>query len=78
MTHQKKYAIETIVECLNILNDSPVFYTESNGWEGDSLLNGIKIGTTNTAYRNELAMLVHLIFDMTQCTTELPTTIELH
>ena len=78
MTQQKKYAIETIVECLNILNDSPVFYTESNGWEGDSLLNGIKIGTTSTAYRNELAMLAHLIFDMTQCHSEIPTTIELH
>ena len=78
MTQQKKYAIETIVECLNILNDEEIFYTESNDWEGDSLLNGIKIGTTSTAYRNELTMLVHLIFDMTQCSNDLPKTIEIH
>ena len=78
MTKNQRFYVEEIVNYLNLLHGENIFKIEVEDWDEDSILCGVKISTTSTAYRNELAMLVHLIFGMTQCCYNLPTTIELH
>ena len=78
MTKNERFYVDEIVKYLNLLNGNVIFIVEFEDWKDDSILTGIKISTTSTAYRHELAMLTHLIFDMTQCCHDLPTTIELH
>lgn len=77
MTQNQRFYVEEIVNYLNLLNGEDIFQVSYKNWDEDSFYNGVKLSTTSSAYRHELAMLAHLIFDMTQCHYNLPETIEL-
>lgn len=78
MTQNQRFYVEEIVNYLNLLNGADIFRVLYKDWDEDSIYNGVELSTTSSAYRHELAMLAHLIFDMTQCSHNLPATIELH
>lgn len=78
MTQNQRFYVEEIVNYLNLLNGADIFLVSYKDWDEDSFYNGVELSTTSSAYRHELAMLAHLIFDMTQCSHNLPATIELH
>jgi len=78
MTKNQRFYVEQIVNYLNLLHEENIFKIEYEDWKENSILNGVKISTTSTAFRNELAMLVYLLHEMTICSYDLPMTIELH
>lgn len=78
MTQNQRFYVEEIVNYLNLLNGAEIFRVSYKDWDEDSIYNGVELSTTSSAYRHELAMLAHLIFDMTQCLHNLPATIDLH